>query len=109
MGAPSQTEGGTGGQGVELKKYTTTEKNWQHRAEHGMGIGSEFIDAGKTMVITKIGEPYQDGKRRLIDTWAIEKQAGASTSVTVPAKGAPGKRGRFREFIEKPRGKEGEK
>lgn len=91
------------------KKYTTTEKNWQHRAEHGMGIGSEFIDAGKTMVITKIGEPYQSGKKRLIDTWAIEKEAGSPSSVGVPAPGSPGKRGHFREFIERQPRKEGEK
>ncbi|MDQ6708214.1 MAG: hypothetical protein M3Z85_19835 [Acidobacteriota bacterium] len=108
MGAPSQTEGGTGGQGAP-KKYTTTEANWQHRAQHGMGIGSEFLDAGKTMVVIKIGEPYQDGKRLLIDTWAIEKQAGASGAVSAPATGPSGKRGRFREFIEKKPEKEEEK
>ena len=74
-----------------------------------MNIGSEFTDAGKTMVVTKIGEPYTDGKRRLIDTWAVEKQAEALASAAVPVKGSSAKRGRFREFIEKKRGVEGDK
>lgn len=109
VGAPSQIEGGTGGQNIEAKKYTTTEKNWQHRAEHGMGIGSEFIDAGRTMVITIIGEPYRDGKQRLIDAWAVEKQPGALTLSDSPIKDSSGKRGRFKEFVRNKRDAEGEK
>ncbi len=88
------------------KKYTTTEKNWLHRTEHGLGLGSEFMDGEKTMVITKVGEPYQDGRRRLIDTWAIEKQSEVPGDVSVTVEQSPGKRGRFREYIQREQGKE---
>jgi hypothetical protein len=38
-------------------------------------VGGRFLDHGRIMVLIDVRQSYQDGKMKVFDTWAMEKQA----------------------------------
>jgi len=57
------------------KTYTVPLRNARLQLSRGMGVGTEFMDHGTTMVITGVGYPYKIGKEKLFDFFAEEKTA----------------------------------
>jgi hypothetical protein len=54
------------------RTYTIPEKSFLRQAARGVWIGSEFMDHGRKMEVTAVGQVRVDGKERLIDITATE-------------------------------------
>lgn len=67
----------------DIRIYNVSEKSFLHSTSaHGFWIGTEFDDSGLAMVVTKVGQVYRWGNKKLID---VEAMVRRPENVTTPS------------------------